>query len=137
MKKVHDEKYLTRHSQRGVGLIEVLVSISLISILGAGLAMNTIVSYRANKIIEVGNAAHNLAIQKIEEFAGIDAVDLDDADDLTENSVVYSGLSMTFTRVTNVTVNANNTRQVDVTVTCNNTLFDTPVNYRATFSVWE
>jgi hypothetical protein len=102
-----------------------------------GFAMNTIVSLRANKIVEVGNALHNLAIQRIEEYAGVDAANLSDADDQTENNLTYGNMDLTFTRVTNVTIDADNTRKVDVTVTCNSTIFNSSVSYSSTFALWE
>ena len=126
-----------RKNQAGLSIIEVLVSISLLSMVALATAGNTIVALKANKRTMVTNILHNLAIAKVEEFAGQDASQIDDSDDSTETSVTTAGTNLTFRRITQVTIGADGARTVDVTVSCNDPMYTSTASYSATFAVLE
>ncbi|MCB0320753.1 MAG: hypothetical protein KDD60_07475, partial [Bdellovibrionales bacterium] len=96
--------------EEGITLVEVLVSIVLIVIMAIAGISNLVVALRTSKLTEVNHAATSLAISKVEQLASIDVLDLDAGDGGTENSVTWSDFTFTFTRVTTVTVNADNSR---------------------------
>ncbi|MCB0360286.1 MAG: type II secretion system protein, partial [Bdellovibrionales bacterium] len=101
--------------ERGTTLIEVLVSLLIIAIMSLGVMKNSVVAMRASKLTELNHAASSLAISKIEELAAIDTQNLDATFSATETDVAWGGVETTFTRVTSVVVNANDSRDVSVT----------------------
>ncbi len=117
--------------------MEVMVGMSIAAILSLAIANNTITSLRTAHRTEAHHAASRLASDKLEELAAIDSIVLDDTYDLTENSVSYPGINATFTRVTDVTINADDTRSISVTVTSNNALLSAEVEFETTFALWE
>ncbi|MCO6430874.1 MAG: hypothetical protein J5J00_08430 [Deltaproteobacteria bacterium] len=129
------------HSRKGsacgLSIIEVLVAMVLLGLVGLATAGSTISGLQANKRTEVTNFLHNIAISKIEEFAGMDVAQIDDGDDATETSVTTAGTNLTFTRVTEVTVKADQSRDVMVTVSCNDPRFTSTASYSSTFVLFE
>lgn len=117
--------------------MEVMVSIVLLAIVGLANTGSLITGLQANKRTEVTNHLHNLAISKIEEFAGIDVIQIDASDSTTENNLTTAGTNLTFTRITNVVVNADGSRTVSVTVTCNSDRFNGQASYTSTFALFE
>lgn len=123
--------------EKGISLLEVLATISLLAMVALGTTANTIFAFQTNKRTQISNFAHNLAMAKIEEFAGIDVSTLDDSDDSVESNILVAGLTLSFTRTTNVTVNADNSRSVAVTVRCNDPKFTGTSSYTSTFALLE
>ena len=126
-----------RCMERGTTLIEVLVSLLIIAIMSLGVMKNSVVAMRASKLTELNHAASSLAISKIEELAAIDTQNLDATFSATETDVAWGGVETTFTRVTSVVVNANDSRDVSVTVSSNSSLLPTTVAFETTFVPWE
>ena len=123
--------------QTGMSLMSVLVAMVILSVVSLALSKNTIASLHIIKLTEVNYAASNLAVSKVEELAARNPIDLDDSFDDTENAVTTADLDITFTRVTDVTVNADDTRIVHVTVTSNSSVVNTTADFETSLSVWE
>ncbi len=123
--------------QRGSSIVEVLVAMSLFSIVAVGLAQSAAYSLRFQKSAELGNLARNLAVSKAEELAGVSLADLDDSFDGTESNLTVVGHSISFDRVTDVTVNADGSRTVDIVVSSPSPLLFTAVTYSTRFAPWE
>lgn len=122
---------------RGFTLVEVLVSVTLLSIMGLAVANTASYSLRAHKYAEVANVAKNLAVSKAEELSGVRIDLLTDAYDGTETNLAVTGHTMLFTRVTNVTVNSDGSRTIDVTVSSSSTALLQPAFYSTTYAPWE
>lgn len=124
-------------SQRGFGLIEVLVAFLLFSIISLSATKSAIYSIRYQKNAEVGNIARNLAVTKAEQLAGISLDELDSTYGGTESELTTEGSDILFTRVTTVTVNADGSRSIDITVSSDHSALLNPVSYSTRFAPWE
>lgn len=132
-----NEERIESQRESGFALVEVLVSILVMAIISLGVAKNLIGALSTAKFTEVNHAASSLAISKMEELASIDVSLLDTSYNGTESAVVWPGLSISFTRDTTVTVNADDSRRVDVVVTSNSNKVPTSVEFATTFASWE
>ena len=129
---------MTKNKEQGFGLLEILVSMSLLAVVGLSLASSMYTAIRTQKKTLYADVAYNLAVNKVELYAAINTADLDDTYDDNETGLTLSTLpDITFDRVTDVTVNADNSRTVDITVTCNHPLLPVSIDYSATYPVWE
>lgn len=117
-------------------MIELLVSISIIAVTGLAMSMSVIQSFRTAKFIEINHIANTLALGKIEEFAAKDTVDITAALNSDEPAITWPDFGITFRRVSNVVVNADNSRTVTVTVSSNYHQATT-VSLVTTFAMWE
>ena len=125
------------NSESGLGLIEIIASISILTIVGFGISMSLVTGIRVHKHTQINYAARSLAVSRLEEYAAIETTELDDNYDDSETGITTAGTTITFARVTNVTVNSDDSRTVEVTVSSENHLIDTSVNFVTTFAVWE
>lgn len=128
-----------RNSQAGFGMIEVLVSLTIFSIVALGFTKNLMTTMAQHKYVLVNEAMHDLAIERIEIYSSINPLEMDSAShDETENTASVEYLSnMTFTRVTDVTENADGSREIDVTVSPNHARYSSKsVNLSTTFIRW-
>lgn len=121
----------------GFSIIEVIVSILIIAVMSLGILSNILMALRSDKLIEVNQAAYNLALSKVEQLAAIKPSQLDASDNQSETGVTVSGMNVTFARTTQVTVNADNSRTIQVDVSSERAKIDTSVSYTTTFAVWE
>lgn len=122
----------------GVTLIEILASLVLFGLLSMAIAGNLMVSIRTSKLTEINHAASSLATSKIEELASISVSNLDASYSGTELNVSWPGLGSTFSRVTTVAVNADDSRDVSVTVNSNLQGYTTSsVTLATRFALWE
>lgn len=101
----------------GISLLEVLFGILIIAIVGLLLSRILSMTYYTHKKVEVAAAADLLVTNKLEELASLGVATLSDGDDLTENNLTGLGTDITFTRVTDVTVNADQSVTLNVSVT--------------------
>lgn len=124
-------------SEKGLSLIELLVSIVLAGILGVGITQSTVISMRTVRHSELNHIASSLATSKMEELAAVNVSNVDASDGGTESSISWPGLGITFKRVTTVTVNPDNSRTVNVRVESNSTHIPTEVEFNNTFTLWE
>ncbi len=128
---------IVSNTQRGTGLLEVLVAIVLLGILGLTVVSSSIVGIRYQKASEIGNLAMNLAVSKAEILSGVRIDLLNDTYDATENTLQVSGHKITFKRVTDVTVNSDGSRTIFITVSSPSPYLPQPAKYTTTFAPWE
>ena len=132
-----EEQLESRDGESGFTLIEVLVSMLILSVMSLGVAMNTLGALRTAKFTEINHAASTLAISKMEEFAAMNVSALSSSLDATETAVTWSDFQTTFTRTSIITENADDSRTVNVTVSSNNPKLATTVEFETTFVDWE
>lgn len=123
-------------AQGGFGLLEVIVSIVLLSIITLGLTSAAISALKFGQFTELNQIASSLAISKMEELASQSAVDLN-AGTTTEDLVPWPDTKFTFKRVTSVVVNSDQSRTVHTKVSSNDGPFSTSSDFTTTFAVWE
>lgn len=128
---------LTSESEAGIAIMEVIIAMVLITIVGVSMSFGVVTSLVAMKKVEMNNAASGLAISKIEELAAVEVSHLDSTYSEAESAVLVDGIDISFTRVTNVQVNADNSRTVAVTVSSNSTTVPTEVAMSSRFALWE
>lgn len=121
----------------GFSLMEVLVAIVIFGIAGLAMTSNAVVGFRFQKSTELGLLAKNLAVSKAEELSGVFLDDLDNSYDLTENNLTVTGHRIPFTRVTDVTIEADGSRTIDVTVSSPSGLLLAPVHITTRLAPWE
>jgi prepilin-type N-terminal cleavage/methylation domain-containing protein len=126
-----------KSEEEGFALVEVLVSITILAIISLGVTKNLVAALRTAKFTELNHAASSLAISKVEELAAVDVNSLDSSYSGTESAVSWTGLNISFTRQTTVTVNADESRTVAVVVSSNNPRMTTSVDFSTTFANWE
>ena len=124
-------------NEGGFGLMEVLVAVVLLGIVCLAIASNVITGLRFHKHAEIDLLAKNLAVSKVEELSGIVLDDLDDSYDGTEANLLVTGHAIAFTRVTDVTIEADGARFIEITVSSDSPYLPTPVNYSTRFATWE
>ena len=102
-------------SEAGFTLAELMVIASLFTILGLSfVSSNAMFSNSRGRILH-NSLASQLAIEGVEQFAGIDPVTLTAANS-SSASVVRSNI--TFTRAITITVNSDGSRTIAVSVNC-------------------
>ena len=101
--------------QKGTSLIETLVVISLFSILGLTLAFTDIHMMSNRSWLRNNSIASQLAIEGLEQFAGIDPATLSSADTTVGN---ITRENVEFTRAIVISTNADGSRSIEVTVYC-------------------
>ena len=124
-------------NNKGSSVVEVLVSISILAVIGLGVSMTVITSASTHKHITVNTVASQLAISKAEELAAINAQALTHATHSnTESSISVTGLdNVTFTREVTVTEGTDSVL-VEVDVTSNHGSFPNTVNHTVTYPYW-
>ena len=128
------EKTMSYRSETAFSLLEVMAAILLLSITTLGITRSTILSYRTGLRNERNGIALQLALQKMEDMAGVNPVTLSDANDAVETPLVIENLR--FNRVTNVTVNGDNSRTVSVVVNSNKPELGGHAELENTFALW-
>ena len=132
-------KVLKNSTEAGVGIVEVLVGLVLISVVSIGVTMSIIMSMKTYKLAEYNLAAAYLAGTKIETLAAMNPADLDNADDSVETGLVDSDAGITCTRTTDVT-RSGETIDVVVTMSCDtaagNSTNMLDFTYQTTFVEW-
>lgn len=121
----------------GMSLIEVLVAITLLSLSGLAISNSAIHAFQSLKFVELNHVANILAISKMEEIAARDTVEIDTSLNGIESSVEWADLEITFSRSTDVTVNADGSRSVVISVSTNDQVYATTVRFQNTFALWE
>jgi prepilin-type N-terminal cleavage/methylation domain-containing protein len=126
--------------EEGLGLIEVLVALVIVSVASLAITTNIIGALRGSNLTELHYAASNLALSKIEQLASVNVSDLDSSYNATETALTDPSINVTFTRTTTVVVNSDKSRTVSVTVKNNastGSFFKTTTKYSTTFALWE
>lgn len=125
-----------RSDEKGTGILEALMGIGILAVMSAGVYGSMRMSLRTTKLVEYNHIASCLASSKMEEVAAIN-VNFIVATSTTEANVVWPGVTETFTRVTTIVVNADNSRTVTVTVSANNPNLSTSVQFTNILALWE
>ena len=126
-----------RNSEAGVGLMEILVAIILLSVVALGMTLNLSTSLRIGKITEAHFAASTLASGHLEELSAVDTANLDASYNEVDTVVTFPNLAFDFYRTTTVVINADNSRTVSVSVNSGNAALPTTVTFSTTLALWE
>ncbi|MCB0320179.1 MAG: hypothetical protein KDD60_04580 [Bdellovibrionales bacterium] len=100
-------------NESGMYIAEALVAITLLAVMGLGLAQATILSLKTRQKAAYDSVAHQLAVERMEEFANEDPASLMNGDSWDEK--IERGV-MSFNRNSSVVVNSNGSRTVYVDV---------------------
>jgi Tfp pilus assembly protein PilV len=133
----HEERESDESCQKGFGVIEVLFGILLIGISSLAVTSEIMMSLKTGLLLESSYAAHSLAIQRAEQISAMNISNITAADSGTETGLTFPGVSSTFTRATNITVNTDNSRSLEIIVTRNGNIIPTSVTYHTTYSTWQ
>lgn len=120
-------------SERGFLMIELMLVIVLLALFGLSLLRANIMTLTSRGTAELQSLAAQLAAEAVEEYAGIDPINLDNADDRDD---VVVRRNHRFARSINVTVNSDQSRTVSVDITSLNPRFRASVNYSSRFAMW-
>lgn len=123
-----------RRNESGVSLIELMVTVLLLTVIGAAATASTITYLHARKRAMNDSLALQLAQERIEEFAAVDPVRFSDGDSWTE---IETRLGLAFTRVSTISLNADNSRTVVVQVSPNQETDGGSATISASFVPWE
>lgn len=124
-------------AEHGISVLEILISIVLLTIMAMGVTKGVNSALKTTKYTEYNHISSSLAVSRMEQLASVSINFLDASYGGTENAVTWPGSNETFTRVTTVTVNADDSRTITVTVTPNNTNLASTVEFTNTFANWE
>ena len=127
------EPKISIHDARGVSLLEVLVSIGILSLITLNITYSSITNLRVFKRTLRNTIAASLAAQQIELYASLDPQVLDDTYDDQETIYVQN---IPFIRTTNVTVNSDQSRTVFVRVEGERFELGGVAEYETTYSLW-
>ena len=107
-------------------MVELLVTTFILSFISLGVAKSTVVAYKTSNHTRAESVAMQMAIETMEEYTSINPQTLADDSDTTDPIIVREGLS--FSRVVDVTIDANRSRNVQVTVESNSPLIEVRVS---------
>lgn len=128
---------IANKDERGIGLIEILFSILIIAIAAGGIMSHAYTSLTLTNRLELSQAAHGLALSKVELLSSTNTSDLTAADNSVESNLTVTGMSTTFTRTTTIVVAADDSRHVTVSVSTQTGRQPVTTSYETTWAVWE
>lgn len=120
-------------SNAGFGVVEVMVSILLVSAIAFGLMRSMVMSSEVSLKNQYRSLAFQIASESLEEFV---SVDLTTITGVVTQSNVISKEGKSFVRDTSVVPNADGTVTATVTVSCAVERFDTSVTLSRVYSSW-
>ena len=100
-------------NSRGSSLLELLVAISLFSIVGISLIRSSTVSHNSLARSSRDSQLMQIALDTLESYYTIDPISLDNSDDMSDT---ISKDSLIFNRAVDITVNSDGSRTVTVNV---------------------
>ena len=118
---------------QGFSLLEVLVSITILSVIGLSLVRSTITSMTLREKIIRDNTALELALDTLENYASVNPSTLDDSADSTTS---YTVGPATYSVTIDVSVNSDSSRTVDVSVSCPQVALGGNAYVSGTFTPW-
>lgn len=118
-------------NQAGVGLIELMTSLLLSSVLLLGVTKSTVLTYKNYLNAKQDYYSNILAEKKLAEIGAEDISNITSDSEVTENEVIYAGFS--FKRTVNYVVTSSRARVVTVTVTSNKNSSNSAESASATF----
>lgn len=122
------------HFEQGFSIIEVVASLLMVALISLGVMKSSLLSHKTVNLNQLEAVANQLAVEKLEEFAGIDPINISTADNSTETNLQRK--NTTFSRVVQVSINSDQSRTVLVTVTGNLSILNVNQSVSSTFSVW-
>jgi Tfp pilus assembly protein PilV len=129
--------FLKAKSESGMGIIEIMFSVILISITAGAIMSHSLMSLKISKHLELNHAAHSLALSKVELLHAQNTSDLDSSDNETETGLTTAGVTFTFSRTTTITVNSDNSRTVTINVATENSPVPASSTYSVSWAIWE
>jgi type II secretory pathway pseudopilin PulG len=120
--------------ETGSIILEVLVAIVILSIMGLALVQSILMSLRTREHAVRTSLAMQVASDSLEEVSATNPSMLSDANDRNDQ-VTRAGVS--FTRLIDVTVNADGSRTIDVSVVGTTTKLGGKANLSVTVIPWE
>jgi len=124
---------VSRSKIAGFSMIEALVSLAIFLLFFLGLATYMQLAIWSRGKIKREITAQALVLDKIEEFSMINPLQLTDNNDLTEE---IKEDNHSYTRIIDITVNADKSRSVDVSVTGNATVFNVSTKAKTYLPLW-
>ncbi|MCB0333339.1 MAG: prepilin-type N-terminal cleavage/methylation domain-containing protein [Bdellovibrionales bacterium] len=124
---------ITLCNEQGFSIAEILCAMTLFAIFALGLAKTTILSMQMRHKSAYDSIASQLAVEKMEEFAGTDPSSLSDGDSWDES---VSRGNMSFNRNSSVSVHSDGSRTVYVDVTAESSVSGSTVSLMNTFYLW-
>ena len=122
---------MNNSKQGGSSLIELLVAISLFSIVALSLAKSVGFSNRIQSKTNSNSVAMQIALEGLESYAKKDPLTLSA---VTNSSSTIAKSPTTYTRLVSITVNSDNSRTVQVTVSDNNKVVKASATVKGTFT---
>jgi type II secretory pathway pseudopilin PulG len=126
-------KNYKRRNERGLYLVETLLTLGLFGVLGLALAQSLIASVKMRARADHNSVAMQLALQELERYAAIDPSTLTAANGFTD---VRTQGKMSFNVTVAVVVNADTSRTVTVTANDVNTVVHAKASVNDTFPLW-
>lgn len=119
--------------QQAYTLLEIMASITVFAVFFLSFqAASSTATWTLGKSLRTANS-YELATRKLEELAMTDPSTLDNSDDLTETVTVDSA---NYSRVTDITVQADGSVTASVAVTPSNTKYGPGTTLVTTFQLW-
>lgn len=122
-----------RDRDQGFMMIELMLVIVLLALFGLTLLRANMMTLQSRGTAELQSLAAQIGAESMEEYAGIDPINLDNADDRDDT---VTRKNHQFARSINVTVNSDQSRTVSVDITSLNPRFRASVNYSSRFAMW-
>lgn len=119
--------------EEGFSLVEILVSLTLFSVLALNLLHSTVLSHRTAIRARRNSAAAQVALERMEQLS---AVDPETLIGFNGESMVETRYNVTFTRTVAVAIEADRTRTVNVSVTNPNPETGGTATLTGSFALW-
>ena len=124
---------LKRHGEKGVTVLESLMTLSLFSTVALSIAYASITHLNTRAGFVRRSISEQLAMETLEDYAQTDPQFLFDDSDVNETGIVRDGMS--FSRAVDVTVTTNRTRNIVVTVT--NDVTGSSLTFTSSLALWD
>lgn len=103
-------------SEKGFSLLEILFGILLVSVMAMGIVKSSTLAMKTREKTIRDSSAMKLALITMEQFSSSDPSSLSDSDDSTDTTTLDG---LTYTRVIDITENADGSKTIDVSVNNN------------------
>ncbi len=124
---------VSKRSQEGFSILEILVSLSILSIVGMALSQATTAMLKARSIALYKQGATQIAFETVESYASLNPSTISAAS--TTDAVTRSGRA--YSRTTTVSINPNGSRTVNVQVQPAREGQNGSARLSGTFTSWE
>src|SRR6185312_10253045 len=117
--------------QRGTSMFELMVALTLFSIVALALCGSTGFAYRVQAKTNGSSVAMQIALETLESYVKLDPLTLSA---VTNSSSTVSRGTTTYTQVVNITVNTDNSRTINVAVTDDDPVIKSSVSIQGTYT---